>query len=85
MEPKEYIVEQNFGNGDIYKTYTTYGTWSIEGDFLITWTKDGLRMADRIGPNVMTITTTDSEAKFPALRSAAPPEGLAADYAASAE
>lgn len=50
MEPREYDIIPFDAEGNELKRHRTSGGWSIEGNFLITWTKDGEKQASRI-PN----------------------------------
>jgi hypothetical protein len=80
MEPQEYEVIPFDAERNDLKTHRTWGSWSIEGQFLITWTKDGLKVATRI-PNVVAGFRSElvERLEVPTIRKVAP------NYAESAE
>lgn len=76
--------------------YLTYGSWNIEGNFLITWMEDGRRIARRIPELtcfILTVEVKPEEAIVEDGDAAKPEEtqtvelteGIDADYADSAE
>lgn len=58
----------------------TYGSWQVEGRFLITWNSDGMRQADRLPANCTQIRTElVKKEELPTVR------GVDPSYAESAE
>lgn len=58
QRPQKYRLDLLGEDGlDVIATYTTYGGWNIEGDFLCVYAVDGMKAAYRLPENVQTILT----------------------------
>jgi len=56
----EYRVECYEDSGtELRYTYSTYGSWTVEGDFLIVWDALGIRQAHRIPKDVAYMKTIE--------------------------
>jgi hypothetical protein len=54
-----YMVEAFDDKQDLIEAWQTFGSWKIEGDFLITWDEQQLRHAWLLAHNVVYLKTTE--------------------------
>jgi hypothetical protein len=58
VSSQKYRVDVYGEDGlDVLATYTTFGSWCIEGDFIVVWDIDGVRHAFKLDPRTQTIRT----------------------------
>jgi hypothetical protein len=79
MPEQEYVViVRGQGEGSRLGSFVTFGSWIIEGGWLITWDSEGLRSGHKL-PDEATRIETELPKELPTVR------GVAPDYANSAE
>lgn len=55
----EYRVELFDGDIEPAMTLTSFGEWTIEGDFICVWTREGTKEGYRFKNNITTIRTVE--------------------------